>query len=238
MSLVLIKKELDLHSNKEKARNYARFFKTSKGEYGEGDRFIGVVVPVQRKIAKKYYKDLSLAQIQKLISSPIHEYRLTALMILTYRYPKSTDIEREEMVKFYLKNTKYINNWDLVDCSAHKIIGAWLLKRPEQKKVLYELAKSKNLWERRIAIISTFAFIKESQFDDALKISMILLYDKHDLIHKAVGWMLREVGKKNQAMEEEILKRYCQIMPRTMLRYAIEHFSEEKRRFYMVKKMN
>jgi len=233
MSLVSIKKELDLYSNKEKARNYARFFKTGKGEYGEGDRFIGVIVPIQRKIAKKYYQDLSLPETQKLISSPIHEHRLTALMILTYQHPKSTDIEKKRIVRFYLKNTKYINNWDLVDCSAHKIIGAWLLKHPEQKRIIYELAKSKNLWEKRIAIISTFAFIKKSQFDDALKISMILLYDKHDLIHKAVGWMLREVGKKNQAMEEEVLKRYCQIMPRTMLRYAIEHFSEDKRKFYL-----
>jgi 3-methyladenine DNA glycosylase AlkD len=235
MSLVLIKKELDLCGDKEKARNYARFFKTGKGEYGEGDKFIGVIVLIQRKIAKRYYQDLSLSEIQKLISSPIHEYRLTALIILTYQYPKSTDAEKEKIVKFYLKNTKYINNWDLVDCSSHKIIGAWLLKRSEQKKILYELAKSKDLWEKRIAVISTFAFIREGQFDDALKISMILLYDKHDLIHKAVGWMLREVGKKNQTMEEEFLKRFYQIMPRTMLRYAIEHFSEKKKKFYMTK---
>lgn len=223
-----IKKDFQKLSNKEKAKNYAKFFKTGKGEYGEGDIFLGIIVPEQRKLAKKYF-NLELNDIQELISSNIHEHRLTSLMILNNKYKKSKD--KKEIVDFYLKNTKNINNWDLVDLSAPNILGNYFLDK--NKSYLYKLAKSNNLWERRIAVLSTFGFIKENKFEDSLKIAEILLNDKHDLIHKAVGWMLREIGKRNQNIEEQFLKKYYKTMPRTMLRYAIEKFDEEKRLYYL-----
>tara|TARA_Y100000310_G_C20677729_1_gene814063 strand:- start:771 stop:1460 length:690 start_codon:yes stop_codon:yes gene_type:complete len=225
-----IKEELFNLKDPEKAKILSRFFKTGKGEYGEGDIFLGIVVPKQRKVAKKYL-NLSLEAIQELFSSKIHEYRLTSLFILIDKYKKSNN--KKEIFDFYLKNTKNINNWDLVDLSAGNILGNYLLEK--DKSILYELAKSDNLWERRIAIISTFAFIRDNKFEDTLKISELLLNDKHDLIHKAVGWMLREVGKKNQEVEEEFLRKYYKEMPRTMLRYSIEKFDEDKREFYLKK---
>ncbi len=225
--LDLLKKDFEKLANKEKALILSRFFKTGPGEYGEGDVFLGVVVPSQRKLAKKY-KDLSLDEIQSLLDSNIHEYRLTALFILVDQYSKSKD---KRYVDFYLKNTSKINNWDLVDLSAYKILGDYLFDK--DKDVLYSLVNSSNLWERRIAILSCFYFIKEDKFEDALKISKILLHDKHDLIHKAVGWMLREIGKRDVKIEEEFLNKYYKEMPRTMLRYSIEKFSREKRDFYM-----
>ncbi len=208
--------------------NYARFFKTGKGEYGEGDKFLGMRVGTIRKAAKEY-KDLPLEDVEKLLQGEYHEFRLAALFILVDQFEKYP----RKVVSTYLKNTKYVNNWDLVDSSAHKILGRYLENR--DRKTLYKLANSKDLWEKRISIISCFWFIKDSDFEDALKISEILLHDSHDLIHKAVGWVLREIGKKDQDVEEEFLKKYHQEMPRTMLRYSIEKFSDERRKFYMSK---
>tara|TARA_Y100000310_G_C20519534_1_gene732954 strand:+ start:266 stop:946 length:681 start_codon:yes stop_codon:yes gene_type:complete len=224
-----LKEELQALGDEERANLLQRFFKTGPGEYGEGDKFLGVVVPETRKVAKKYL-NLDFNEIEELLQSGIHEVRLAALLILVERYKKTKD---KEIVDFYLKNTKYINNWDLVDLTAHKILGDYLLDR--DKEILYSLAESSNLWERRISIISTFAFIDEGRFEDSLKISEILLNDEHDLIHKAVGWVLREIGKKDLEVEEEFLRKYHKEMPRTMLRYSIEKFSEEKRKFYMKK---
>lgn len=229
----VLKKELKKISDPRQAKVLQRFFKTGKGEYGEGDIFWGVKVPDQRKIANKF-QGLSLKDLEKLLSSKIHEHRMTALLILIKQYEKADEQKKKRIFDFYLKNTKNINNWDLVDISAPKIVGDYLLDKP--RTVLYKLAKSENLWERRIAIISTWAFIRNNEFDDTLKIAKILLNDEHDLIHKAVGWMLREVGKRNQEIEEEFLKKHYLKMPRVMLRYAIERFEERKRKFYLDKK--
>ncbi|HUS59953.1 MAG TPA: DNA alkylation repair protein [Nevskiaceae bacterium] len=227
-----IKKDLQKLKNPQKAKISARFFKTGKGEYGEGDVFLGITVPQQRKIAKKY-PDLNLKQLQNLLSSKIHEHRLTALFVLINKYRKADEKNKKEIFNFYLQNTKSINNWDLVDASSEHILGDYLLEK--NKTILYKLAKSNNLWERRVAIMATFEFIKNNRFQDTLKIAKILLKDKHDLIHKAVGWMLREIGKRNQKVAEEFLKKHCQKMPRTMLRYAIEKFPDNKRKFYLRK---
>ncbi len=225
-------KELKARSDKNRAKNSAWYFKTGKGEYGEGDVFIGVKVLDQRVVAKKYFKKISIKEAFELLKSKIHEYRLTALFILDYKFPKLSDSEQKEVVDLYLKNAKYINNWDLVDSSAHIILGAYMIEHPENRKILYGLSKSKNIWERRIAVITTFAFIRENDYKDALKIAEILLEDSHDLIHKAVGWMLREVGNRNLWTEEEFLAKHWAKMPRVMLRYAIEKFGEEKKKFY------
>ena len=228
MSIQELKKDLKKLSNPEKAKLLQRFFKTGKGDYGEGDIFLGIMVPEQRKIANKY-KDITLIKIQNLLNSKIHEYRLISLFILISKYQKSGN--KKEIVNFYLKNTSNINNWDLIDLSAPKIIGNYLLDK--DRSLLYKLAKSKSLWEKRISILATAEFIRNNQFKDTLKISEILLNDKHDLIHKGVGWMLREVGKRDQKIEEEFLKKHYKKMPRIMLRYAIEKFSDEKRKFYL-----
>jgi 3-methyladenine DNA glycosylase AlkD len=232
MSENIIKKELHALKDPEKAEILSRFFKTGKGQYGEGDIFLGIKMPKQRIIAKKYI-DTDLDEIQKLLTSPVHEHRMVALLILTYKYPKSTEKEKKKIVEFYLSNTKYINNWDLVDVTTPKIVGEYLLYKPNERKILYNFAKSANLWKRRIAILSTFTFIRNRDFKDAFKISEILVNDKHDLIHKAVGWMLREIGKKDLAAEENFLQKHYRKMPRTMLLYAIERFPEEKRKHYM-----
>lgn len=228
MSLSELKKELKTLSNPERAKNLQRFFKTGKGEYGEGDVFLGIEggVPAKRKIAKRYF-DLNFKGLQKLLDSKIHEHRFMALIILINRFNK----EEKKVFDFYIKNTRNINNWDLVDVSAHKIMGQYLLNK--DRKILCKFAKSKNLWEKRIAIISTYAFIREEEFDDILKISEIFLDDEHDLIHKAVGWMLREVGNRDRKVEEKFLKKYYKKMPRTMLRYAIEKFPEDLRQKYL-----
>jgi len=223
-----LKKELEDLADIEQAKNLQRFFKTGKGQYGEGDVFLGIKVPIQRGVASKY--NLSFEDIQKLLDSEIHEERLVGLLILIRNKNK------EGGFRFYLKNTKRINNWDLVDLSAPNIVGDFLLEK--SKEVLYELARSENLWEKRIAIISCFAFIKNNQFDDALAIAEILLNDSHDLIHKAVGWMLREIGKRDLEVEEGFLKKNYDSIPRTTLRYAIERFEEEKRRKYLKRKYN
>jgi 3-methyladenine DNA glycosylase AlkD len=227
-----LKAELRKLGNPQKAKDSAWFFKTGKGQYGEGDVFLGIKVPEQRKIAKKY-QALPLPHIQTLLSSKFHEYRLTALFILVLQYKKADAKGKKQIVDLYLKNTKQVNNWDLVDSSAHYILGHYLLDK--DRKILYRLAKSKNLWEKRISIISTAAFINNNEFADTLKIAELLLNDDHDLIHKAVGWMLREVGNRNKAVEEKFLKKYYQKMPRTMLRYAIEKFPEAKRQSYLKK---
>ena len=223
-----IKKELDSKANKEKSLIYARFFKTNKGQYGEGDIFIGLTVPEQRNLAKKYI-DLNFKDLEQLLSNKIHEYRLTGLLILVYKYQKNDN--KKEIFDFYLKNIHASNNWDLVDCISDKIIGKYLIDK--DKKLLYDFANSNNLWKKRISIVSTYTFIKNDSFEDTLKISEILLNDKHDLIHKAVGWMLRELGKRNQILLEKFLERHRKEMPRAMLRYSIEKFSEEKRKYYM-----
>jgi 3-methyladenine DNA glycosylase AlkD len=223
-------KELKRASNPKKAAILQRFFKTGKGQYGEGDIFLGIVVPEQRKIAKKYL-NLSLKELQDLLNSKIHEHRLISLFILIDQYKKEDN--KKPIYNFYLKNSKNINNWDLVDLSAPNIVGDFLLDK--DRSILYKLAKSKNLLEKRIAILSTFAFIRNNDFKDTLNLSEILLNDNHDLIHKAVGWMLREIGKKDQKAEESFLKKHYKKMPRTMLRYAIERFEENKRQFYLKK---
>lgn len=226
--------QLDLQklANKQKAMFLLHFFKTGKGQYGEGDVFLGITVPAQRVIAKKYIS-LPLTQVETLLHNKFHEYRLTALLILCYRFEKASEGDRKKIVGLYLANTKYVNNWDLVDLSSHQILGNYLLHHPKKRKILTKLATSKSLWERRIAIVSTYALLKKKQFTETLNVSEMLLDDKHDLIHKAVGWMLRELGKMDQTAEEEFLQKYHKIMPRTMLRYALEQFSESKRRFYL-----
>jgi 3-methyladenine DNA glycosylase AlkD len=216
-------------SDKKQATLLQRFFKTGKGEYGEGDIFWGLKVPQTREAVSKY-KELGFAEIEKLMRHKVHEVRLAALLILVERakeYP-------ERVYRLYLKNTKHINNWDLVDLSAPRIVGAYL--EDKDKGILFTLARSKSLWERRIAILATFYSISKGCSDHALRIARVLLKDKEDLIHKAVGWMLREVGKRCSINSEEIfLRKYANIMPRTMLRYAIEKFPESKRKFYMGK---
>ncbi len=225
-----LKKELKSLADPERARHESRYFKTGKGEYGEGDIFLGIKTVLKRQLAKKYV-DLSLKDVEFLMTSKFHDYRQIALFVITNKYIKGDDKLRKEIFNFYLNHTKYINNWDLVDISAHKIVGDYLLNK--DRKILYKLAKSKDLWEKRISIISTFAFIDEDDFKDSLQIAEILLHDEHDLIHKAVGWVLREVGKKDQDVEEKFLKKYYSVMPRTILRYAIEKFEENKRQKYL-----
>ena len=227
-----IKKEFEKYSNPEKAKTQQRYFKTEKGEYGEGDIFLGITVPDTRKIAQKY-KNISLNEATEFLRSPFHEERLFALLVLIYLFESGNEQEKKGIYDFYLENTNYINNWDLVDLSVINIVGAYLFTR--DRTPLYELAKSNNLWERRIAIIATLYFIRQNEFGDTINIAEILLVDREDLIHKAVGWMLREVGKRDLAREEEFLKRYYKEIPRTMLRYAIEKFPEEKRKSYLLK---
>jgi len=222
-----IQNEIRSLADPKRAKTSLWFFKTGPGQYGEGDKFLGLTTPQMRVISKKY-KDLLLVDIQQLIKSPFHEERSIAIQILVLQYPKNS----QTIYNFYLKNTKYINNWDLVDISAPKIVGEYLSDK--NPKILFDLAKSESLWERRIAIISTFAFIYQGQPDLTLKISRNLLNDRHDLIHKAVGWMLREVGKRcSEKSLTDFLDLYCLSMPRTMLRYAIERLPEKKRKYYL-----
>ncbi len=228
-----IKKDLSKLKNPERARNLSWFFKTGKGQYGEGDIFLGIPVPEQRKVAKKYI-EISLEDLQQLLSSRIHEHRLTALLILVSKYEKADDAGKKEIFDFYLENTANVNNWDLVDLSAPRIIGGYLYNK--DRSILFKFAKSSNLWEKRIAVLSTFSFIKNNDFEDAISIAELLLHDEHSLIHKAVGWMLREIGRRDPAVEERFISKYCLQMPRTMLGYAIEKFDEKKRKFYLTKK--
>lgn len=235
MSSKVIKQRIGTLANPTKAKIHARFFKTGPGQYGEGDKFLGLTVPQQRKIAKQFAEKTPLDEVAKLLQSGIHEHRLTSLLIMVSQFEKGDAEQRLTIYEAYLQSTRYVNNWDLVDLSAPKIVGEYLLDKPRQRKILYQLAKSNYLWERRIAMLATFTFIKQQQFTDSLKIAAILLTDSHDLIHKAGGWMLREIGKIDQVAEEKFLKKHYKIMPRTMLRYAIERFDPEKRAFYMKK---
>ncbi len=225
-----ISKRLRKMGDKEDARFLQGFFKTGVGQYGEGDIFLGIRVPALRKLAKEY-TTLSSKEVLPLLRSPYHEVRLFALILFVNAFAKGDETTQKKIYDLYLANTGYINNWDLVDISAPKIVGAFLMER--SRKPLYQLAKSKSLWERRIAVIATFYFIKNNKFEDSIKIAGILLQDKEDLIHKAVGWMLREIGKRDIEYAETFLQKHCRTMPRTMLRYAIERFAPSKRRKYM-----
>jgi 3-methyladenine DNA glycosylase AlkD len=227
-----VKTDLEKYSDPVYAERLQRFFKTGKGGYGEGDLFIGVRVPDQRRVAKKY-KELSLHDSSVLLQSEVHEHRLTALFILVEQYIKGDEKTRKKIVKLYLKNVAYVNNWDLVDSSAPKILGEWLIDK--SRDLLYEMAESRVLWERRISIISTFAFVARGELEDSLELAKALIDDKHDLIHKASGWVLREVGKKDQNTLEDFLQKNSHRMPRTMLRYAIEKLPPSKKQFYMKK---
>ena len=230
MSVDDIRRSLEKLADKEKAQVLQRFFKTGPGEYGEGDVFLGIKVPELRRLAKEY-EGIALGEAKQLLRSPIHEQRLLALLILIRNFSKGDEKTKKRIYDLYLKNTQYINNWDLVDVSAEHILGAYLMER--SKTPLYGLAKSDSLWERRISILSTFRYIKRGQFSQTLKISKMLLSDEQDLIHKAVGWMLREVGKRHLPTEEKFLRAHYKRMPRTMLRYAIERFPERKRQRYL-----
>lgn len=218
-------------SHPDRAKSSTSFFKTGPGQYGEGDKFIGVTVPEMRKVAKAHL-ELGLKDVQELLNSDIHEHRLTGAMILVYQFEKADAEKQKAIYDFYLRNTRNINNWDIVDTSAAYIVGAYLSKS-DDISVLVELAGSKDLWERRIAIIATLWLIQERRFAATQQIAEILLHDSHDLIHKAVGWMLREMGKRNLKAETDFLDKYYQEMPRTMLRYAIERFSPAQKAHYM-----
>ncbi len=234
--LTKITKELKSSANKSQAAALQRFFKTGKGQYGEGDVFIGLKVPVIRKIALKYVS-LDLKDVSVLLKNKIHEFRLAALLILVAKYEKAEDRKlKTKIVNFYLKHTKQINNWDLVDLSVAKILGDYLIFEEGRMKILDRLAKSKNLWERRMAMIATYAFIARGKADEALSLAKKLLHDEHDLMHKAVGWMLREVGKRvDKKKMTAFLDEHAKIMPRTALRYALEHLSPKEREYYLKK---
>lgn len=233
-------KETKSLANPIYAKNLAWFFKTGKGDYGEGDKFLGLKVPTCRIVAKKYIS-LDWTDLDKLIQSKYHEERLIALLILVEKFSKAEDKEKTKIFKFYLSHTKWINNWDLVDLSAPRVIGAHLFSQSQNRKakssskypILFKLVKSKNLWERRIAIVTTIYFIKQHEYQPTLDLTEILLKDKHDLIHKSVGWMLREVGKESITTLTPFLLKHYKTMPRTMLRYAIEKFPEEIRLGYL-----
>lgn len=228
-----LKSELASLSNPERAKNLQRFFKTGKGEYGEGDVFIGLSNPQLHDLTKKYFS-LDFQEIQQLLNSKIHEERLISLLILVKKFQKAKKDNKTRyfIYNFYLNNAKKINNWDLVDLSAPKILGEFLLKNQDQT-ILRQLARSESIWEKRISIISTLTFIKNRKFGETLALAEILLNDEHDLIHKAVGWALREIGKKNQNVLETFLMQNYKQMPRTMLRYSIEKFPEELRQKYL-----
>ncbi len=230
MNITQLQNELQKLADKRYAAFVQGYFKTGKGEYGEGDVFLGIKVPVMRSVIKKY--DVTLPEIETLLKSEIHEYRYCAILALIKKYQKGQGTPyQKELFDFTLRHTARINNWDLVDTAAPSLIGSYLLDK--DKSVLYSLAKSKNLWERRIAIVSTYAFIRKGWYEETLKIAELLLHDKHDLMHKAVGWMLREVGKRDLDVAESFLKKFHKIMPRTMLRYALERFETEKKECYM-----
>lgn len=221
---------LKTYENPEIAAHSQRFFKTGKGEYGEGDRFLGIRVPVLRDHSRRF-QSLSLKETLRLLQSPYHEARLVAVFVLVLKFQKGTEAEKEEIYLSYLSNTPYLNGWDIVDASSHKIVGPWLENRP--RGILLELARSASLWERRIAIISTFHFIRLGETETTLTVSELLLRDPEDLIHKAVGWMLRELGKRDLTAEEAFLQKHLPHLPRTLLRYAIEKFPKAKRDRYL-----
>lgn len=227
-----IKEELHRQSNPEKAVFLAKYMQAFPGGYGEGDRFIGLTVPNLRKVAKKYYRVIALDEAEQLFAEAIHEYRLTALFILVLKSAKAKAAEEKRtIVDVYLRNTRFINNWDLVDCSADKILGPYFLE--QNKDLLYQFLQSGDLWKQRIAVMTTFHFIRNNLFADTLAMAALLLNHPHDLIHKAVGWMLREIGKRDLQVELDFLNIHYRQMPRTMLRYAIEKFDESLRQQYL-----
>ncbi|HUI44581.1 MAG TPA: DNA alkylation repair protein [Nitrospirota bacterium] len=230
MGIQEIQHRLRMLADKDKARILRGFFKTGQGQYGEGDVFIGVTVPVLRKLAKEY-SNTPVDDVVLLLKSPIHEERMLALLMLIRSYAAGSEAVKKKIFGRYIANTRYINSWDLVDLSAPNIVGTHLFGK--SRKQLYAFAGSEDLWKRRIAILSTFTFIRQNDFNDTLRLSRLLLKDEHDLIHKAVGWMLREVGKRSRDREEEFLRRHYRRMPRTMLRYAIERFPESARKKYL-----
>ena len=218
--------------NDELAQHLIRFFKTGKGQYGEGDKFLGIRAPKTREIAKKYYKTTPLTEIQSMLDNPYHEIRLCALLMMVFIYEK-TD-RKEEIVNLYLKNTKNINNWDLVDNTAHKIIGAHYIKT-KNPKIIKKLAESNHLWSERIAVVAQWSIVKTKEYALLLDLCEKFLTHRHDLMHKAVGWMLREAGKQDEAVLLGFLDKHCKTMPRTALRYAIERLSPGLRQYYMKK---
>lgn len=234
MTVSEAKKELRKRIIKKKVPDYQRFFKTGKGQYGEGDIFLGVTVPKTREVAKMF-SSISLEEIKELLESKYHEDRLLALLILVQKFEKNKE-SRRTIADFYLSNLKGINNWDLVDLSAHKILGRYFyesLDYDEYHFIIFELARSNNLWERRIAVLTTAYFISKGRFREIKELAEMLLNDEHDLMHKAIGWMLREVGKRDINVLEKFLRKNYKDMPRTMLRYSIEKFPEEKRKAYL-----
>jgi len=223
----------ELANTKKDIKSLEKFFQVYPGGYGEGDKFIGVSVPNQRLVSKKFYKEASVDELEKLLKSPIHEHRLTALFMLVLKYQKSKDFAlQEQIANLYLNNIDYVNGWDLVDSSAHLILGAHL-EKTEKFEILDELAASNHLWRQRVSILSTYHFIRKRRFDQTLRIAEKLVTHKHDLMHKAVGWMLREVGNRSLKDELPFLDKYASTMPRTMLRYAIEKFSPDLKEKYM-----
>ena len=235
-SLGLLKRELKTLGSLDKAKILQYFFKTKPGQYGAGDVFLGITVPLVRQTAKKYV-NLSLSDISLLLKSKFHEFRLAALLILVLKYEKATDLKtKKEIVDFYLKHSFWINNWDLVDLSVYKILGNYLLTSKDKDDILNRLANSSYLWERRMAIVSTYAFIKSGRYQETFLISKKLMKDDHDLIHKAIGWMLREVGKRiSKEKLEKFLIKNVNGMPRVSLRYALEHFSQKDRQYFLKK---
>lgn len=229
-SLSALRREIRAAANPAKAKVLAGFFKTGKGQYGEGDRFLGLTVPVSRALARRAAR-LGFRDVEQLLHSKIHEERLIGLLILVHRFRVGDDAEKKAVYDFYLRHADRADNWDLVDLSADKIVGAWLMDRP--KGVLVTLAKSSSLWRRRIAVVATFAFIRAGRLDETFRIADLLMRDGHDLIHKATGWMLRETGKRDKAALVAYLKPRYKAMPRTMLRYAIEKFSDAERKRYL-----
>ena len=232
-----VMKELWSLRDDDKAKLLSRFFKTGVGEYGEGDVFLGISVPNQRKITSKH-KKADMTIINELLLSKYHEARLTALLILVLQYEKGDNNAKKEIFDYYVKMRHRINNWDLVDVTCHKIIGDYVLSHPEHEKLLYKMARSDNLWDKRIAMISCFAHIRNESYELPIGIATILLYDEHDLIHKAVGWMLREIGKKDVKVLLKFLDNNAHVMPRTMLRYSIERLDRKEKDYYMAAKTN
>jgi 3-methyladenine DNA glycosylase AlkD len=230
MDLTAIRRELNDLADPDAAVFLQRYFKTGSGQYGEGDRFLGIRVPRLRALARRR-RDAPLRAALELLHSPWHEERLLALLLLVDRYRRGDTAERAEIHRVYLTNTRFINNWDLVDTSAEQIVGAHL--DPDNLETLEILARSDSVWERRIAIIATFYWIRHNEFRPTLQVAALLLSDSHDLIHKAAGWMLREIGKRDRGTEEEFLRAHYRHMPRTMLRYALEHFPPEQRQAYL-----
>ena len=230
MTVAKLKNSLKNLAEPKRAEVLLRFFQTQKGGYGEGDQFLGVTVPNQRKVAKKF-DTLTSPDLKKLLQSSIHEHRLTSLFIMIRQFERGNHKQKKQLIDLYKKNLRYVNNWDLVDSSAPYLLGSFL--RTRSKNILYQYARSPNLWRRRVGILSTFGFIKQGEYKDALAIANILLNDEHDLIHKAVGWMLREIGKLDKEELVAFLEKHYDTMPRTMLRYAIEKLNQKERAHYM-----